>query len=40
MTPTATELDTLGIDHSLDDRQRAISRDSERDAQRDAADEE
>ena len=39
-TPTATELDTLGIDHSLDDRQRAISRDSERDAQRDAADEE
>lgn len=38
--PTAIELDTLGIDHSLDDRQRAISRDSERDAQRDAADEE
>jgi murein DD-endopeptidase MepM/ murein hydrolase activator NlpD len=37
--PTATELDTLGIDRSLDDRQRAISRDSERDAQRDAADE-
>ena len=37
---TSTEFDTLGIDRSLDDRQRAISRDSERDAQRDAADEE
>ena len=36
---TSTEFDTLGIDLSLDDRQRAISRDSERDAQRDAADE-
>jgi len=40
MAPTALELDTLGIDHGLDDRQRALSRDSERDAQRDAADEE
>src|SRR4051794_15370023 len=30
--PTALELDTLGIDHGLDDRQRALSRDSERDA--------
>ena len=25
MSPTATGSDTLGIDHSLDDRQRAIS---------------
>ena len=37
---TSTEFDALGIDRSLDDRQRAISRDSERDAQRDAADQE
>jgi murein DD-endopeptidase MepM/ murein hydrolase activator NlpD len=36
--PSFAEFDTLGINRSLDDRQRAISRDSERDAQRDAAD--
>ena len=36
--PTFAEFDSVGIDRSLDDRQRAFSRDSERDAQGDAAD--
>jgi murein DD-endopeptidase MepM/ murein hydrolase activator NlpD len=35
--PAFAEFDTLGMGAKLDDRQRAISRDSERDAQRDAA---
>jgi murein DD-endopeptidase MepM/ murein hydrolase activator NlpD len=35
--PTFAQFDTVGIARSLDSRQRAISRDSERQAQRDAA---
>lgn len=38
--PSFAQFDTPGINHTLDSRQRAISRDSERDAQRDAANQE